>query len=130
MVSTTTYDVCTVDRLGNDLPVAVSGTGAVVLALATDRTALQTGGSQIASIPTGLGGEVRPRRVDRGSAEPGGRELASAGVREGLAPVGRGSSTTHLMTDFAPAAGAVDGFRHLRSCGTPVPGSAPSATAP
>ncbi|WP_299033511.1 hypothetical protein [uncultured Pseudokineococcus sp.] len=130
MVSTTTYDVRTVDRVGNVLPVADSGTGGVCLALAADRTASKAGGSQIAFIPLGLGGELRPRRGDRGSAEPGGRELTGAEVREGSASSGRGSSTSHLMTDFARVAGAVDGFRHLRSCGTPVPGSAPSATAP
>jgi len=117
VVSTTTHDVCAVDRVRNDLLRPVPGTGAEALALAAERTALLTGGPRIAPIPVGVGGGVRPQRVDR-SVEPGARGT-------------RFRRTTALMTHLLPAAGATDGSpRPLRSCGTPVPGSAPSDTAP
>lgn len=126
MESTTTYGVWSVDRVRTDLLGVVRGTGAEALALVTNRCAPLTGGPRIAPVAAGLGGELRPQRVDR-SAERGGRVLP------GSAPVGRGDrdrGTPALMTHLAPAVGADLGFRHLRSCGTPVPGSAPSATAP
>ena len=117
MVSTTTNDVCTVDHVGSYFPAAVAGTGADALALVAERTALLTGGPRVAPIPVGAGGEVRPQRVHR-SAERGGRGT-------------RIRRTTPLLIDLVPATGAPTGSpRHLRSCGTPVPGSAPSDTAP